>query len=94
MSCNANAQTFHADLSGFQELGALNAETGAIFTPGTGTLDLKLDQKLQMLTYTLTYSGLNLSCVASPHSFRPNTCARGHFPVPLHEPRQWTGWQA
>jgi CHRD domain len=58
MSCNANAQTFHADLSGFQELGALNAETGAIFTPGTGTLDLKLDQKLQMLTYTLTYSGL------------------------------------
>jgi CHRD domain len=58
ISSNANAQTFHADLSGFQELGALNAETGAIFSPGTGTLDLKLDQKLQMLTYTLTYSGL------------------------------------
>src|SRR5262245_12137848 len=55
----ASAQTFHADLSGFEELGALNAQTGAIFSKtGQGTLDLKLDQKNQSLTYTLTYSGL------------------------------------
>jgi len=49
----ANAQTFHADLSGFDEL-----SPGAVFTKGQGTLTLKLDQKLQMLTYTLTYSNL------------------------------------
>src|SRR5262245_11930753 len=55
----ASAQTFHADLSGFEELGALNAQTGAIFSKtGQGTLDLILDQKNQSLTYTLTYSGL------------------------------------
>ena len=39
----ANAQEFHAKLSGFKEVGALNAETGAIFTPGQGTLELKLN---------------------------------------------------
>jgi hypothetical protein len=54
----ANAQEFVATLSGFQELGALNAETGAIFTNGQGTFRLKLDQKLQSVTYTLTYSNL------------------------------------
>jgi CHRD domain len=50
----ANAQTFHADLSGFDEL-----SPNAVFTPGQGTLTLKLDQKLQLVTYTLTYSGLS-----------------------------------
>jgi CHRD domain len=55
----ANAQEFRATLSGFQEVGALNAETGAIFSKtGEGTLKLKLDEKAQSLTYTLTYSGL------------------------------------
>src|SRR5262249_32199653 len=53
-----NAQEFVATLSGFQELGALNAETGAIFTNGQGTFQLKLDQKQQSVTYTLTYSNL------------------------------------
>ena len=53
-----NAQQFVATLSGFEELGALNNETGAIFTKGQGTFQLKLDQKLQSVTYTLTYSNL------------------------------------
>jgi CHRD domain len=57
---SANAQTFHADLSGFDEL-----SPGAVFTPGQGTLTLKLDQKLQLVTYTLTYSGLTATVTQS-----------------------------
>jgi hypothetical protein len=59
---SANAQTFHADLSGFDEL-----SPGAVFTPGQGTLTLKLDQKLQLVTYTLTYSGLTATVVGSAY---------------------------
>ena len=55
----ANAQEFHAKLSGFKEVGALNAETGAIFTPGQGTLELKLNTKLQTVNWTLTYSNMS-----------------------------------
>jgi len=33
---------FHATLSGFEEVGALNNESGAILSEGRGTLDLKL----------------------------------------------------
>ena len=63
----ANAQEFRATLSGFQEVGALNNETGAIFSKtGEGTLKLKLDEKAQSLTYTLTYSGLT-STVLQAH---------------------------
>ena len=58
MTCAANAEEFDAKLSGFHELGALNAETGAIFTGGTGTLTVTLDKKLQSANYTLTYNGL------------------------------------
>ena len=58
MPCGASAEEFQAKLSGFQELGALNAETGAIFSGGTGTLRVTLDKKLQSANYTLTYSGL------------------------------------
>jgi hypothetical protein len=55
----ANAQDFHAKLSGFKEVGALNAETGAIFSPGQGTLKLKLNTKLQSVNWTLSYSDLS-----------------------------------
>ena len=55
----ANAQEFHAKLSGFKEVGALNAETGAIFSPGQGTLKLKLNTKLQSVNWTLSYSDLS-----------------------------------
>ena len=66
-AAGANAQQFQAKLSGFYEVGPLNAETGAIFSPtGQGTLTLNLDQKAQSLTYTLTYSGLT-SAVAQAH---------------------------
>jgi hypothetical protein len=52
------AQEFTAKLSGFQELGALNNQTGAILSNGTGTVKLDLDQKSQTVTYTLTYSNV------------------------------------
>jgi hypothetical protein len=52
----ASAQQFQAKFSGFNEVGALNAETGAILSAGQGTLILQLNQQAQSLTYTLTYS--------------------------------------
>jgi hypothetical protein len=53
----AYAQEFGARLNGFEELGALNAETGAIRSAGKGTLSLDVDKS--QITYTLTYSGLS-----------------------------------
>jgi hypothetical protein len=58
-SARAEAQEFFAKFSGFNELGALNSETGAILSDGQGTLKLDLDSAAQTLTYTLTYSGLS-----------------------------------
>ena len=46
---------FTAKLDGFQELGALNNETGAILTEGNGTLKLTLNKNAQTLAYELTY---------------------------------------
>jgi hypothetical protein len=54
----ANDQEFHAKFSGFKEIGALGAETGAILSNGEGTLKLKLDKQLQSITFTLTYTGM------------------------------------
>jgi hypothetical protein len=59
-----HAEDYSARLSGFHVTGGLptvsnpGAETGAILTDGTGTLQLDLDKKSQTATYTLTYSGL------------------------------------
>ena len=53
----AQAQEFGARLNGFEELGALNAETGAIRSAGKGTLSLDVDKS--QASYTLTYSGLS-----------------------------------
>jgi hypothetical protein len=50
---------FAANFSGFNETGALNAETGAILSEGTAHLDLDLDERAQTLTFTLTFSGLS-----------------------------------
>jgi len=67
----AAAQEYTARLSGFSELGALNAETGSILTNGTGRLRLDVDQN--SATYSLTYSGLTSSVLqahlhfANPH---------------------------
>jgi CHRD domain len=49
---------FHAVLSGFNEIGALNANTGAILSDGRGTLDLQVNRANQTITFTLTFSGL------------------------------------
>jgi hypothetical protein len=55
----ASAQRFSGTFSGFNELGALNAETGAILSEGKGTIKLNLDKSSQTITYELTYSGLS-----------------------------------
>ena len=54
----ALAQEYKAQLNGFAELGALNAETGAILTNGIGKLTLDVDPNSQIASYSLTYSGL------------------------------------
>ena len=59
----ANATEFSAKFSGFEEVGPLpgplSAETGAIFSPGTATLDLDLNRNARTITFKLTYSGLS-----------------------------------
>lgn len=54
----AKAEEFSAKFSGFNELGALNAETGAILSDGKATVNLDLDRTAQTLKFTLTFSGL------------------------------------
>jgi hypothetical protein len=68
---NADSENFSAVLSGFEEVGGLpklnpgpnqgepetlSGLTGAIFSPGKGTLQLSLDKNNQTVSYTLTYS--------------------------------------
>ena len=67
----ASAQEFTAKLSGFQELGAINAQTGAILSSGTGTVKLDLDQKSQTVTYTLTYSNVGTTAPGTGTVTRP-----------------------
>ena len=66
LGAHANAKDFSATFSGFEELGEINAETGAIFSPGTATLDLDLDRKAGTITFKLKYSGLT-SAVTQAH---------------------------
>jgi len=59
LSVPVRAQEYSAKFSGFQEVGGLGGgETGAILSTGQARLKLTLDKTAQMLTYTLTYSGL------------------------------------
>jgi hypothetical protein len=62
----APSQEFRAVLSGFNETGALNNESGAILSEGKGILELKLDRQAQTLTFTLKFSGLS-SMVTQSH---------------------------
>jgi hypothetical protein len=55
----SGTEEFRSVLSGFNEVGSLNAETGAILSEGTGTLELKLDRNSQTLTFTLKYQNLS-----------------------------------
>jgi hypothetical protein len=54
-----HTEEFQAVFSGFNEVGALNAESGAILSEGHATLALKLDRANQMVGFTLQYSGLS-----------------------------------
>jgi hypothetical protein len=54
-----HAEQFSATYSGFNEVGALNAETGAILSEGTGTLHLDLDRNAKTLKFTLTFANLS-----------------------------------
>ena len=65
-SPDRDREEFRAIITGFNEVGALNAETGAILTNGTGTLDLKLDLNSQTLTFTLKFENLS-SAVTQSH---------------------------
>jgi hypothetical protein len=65
-AAGANAQQFQTTFSGFEEVGALNAETGAVLSPGQATLALNLNQQAKSLTYTLTYSGLSDTALTTP----------------------------
>jgi hypothetical protein len=71
----ASGEEFNATFSGFEELGALNAETGAILSDGTGTLHLSVDKQHQLATYSLTYSGLTSAVLQSHIHF-----AKRHVP--------------
>lgn len=71
----ASAQKFSGSFSGFNEVGALNAETGAILSEGQGTIKLKIDKTLKTITYELTYSGLTSPVLQSHIHF-----GREHVP--------------
>jgi CHRD domain len=57
----AYAEEFVTRLNGFEELGALNNQTGAIRSNGTGTLQLNLDKHAGTATFTLTYSDVGIT---------------------------------
>jgi hypothetical protein len=52
-------EEFRTILTGFNEVGALNNESGAIFTQGRGFLELKLDRSNETLTFTLRFQDLS-----------------------------------
>ena len=56
---NPGTEEFRAVLSGFNETGALNAETGAILSQGTGVVEVKLDRNTQTLSFTLKFQNLS-----------------------------------
>jgi hypothetical protein len=63
---SAQTEQFRAVLSGFNEIGELNAESGAIFSAGHGSIELSLDPSAQTISYKLTYSNLS-SAVTQAH---------------------------
>jgi hypothetical protein len=60
-----NTQQFFASFSGFQEVGALNNETGAIFSQGQGQLLLNVDTGNRLINFQLTFSGLSAPVTVS-----------------------------
>lgn len=72
-----NDTTYTARLSGFDEIGANNANTGAILTDGTGHLQLNVGSN--SATYTLTFSGLTSTVLQSHIHFGKKHNAGGIF---------------
>jgi len=66
----ANATEFSAKLVGFEEL-------PAIFSKGTGTLDLDLNRNARTLTFKLTFSGLSSPVIQSHIHFGKRHVAGG-----------------
>jgi hypothetical protein len=63
---NADEQeVFSGKFSGFNELGSLNAQTGAILSEGKGTIKLTLDKIHQTINYEETYSDLSSDVLQS-----------------------------
>ena len=55
----AHAEKFTTSFSGFEEVGALNAETGAILSGGKAKLELDLNRAARTITFELSYAGLS-----------------------------------
>jgi len=62
----ARAADFNAQMTGFEEVGDLNAETGAILTNGHAQLLLRLDPRSQTIQYQLTIADTT-SAVVQAH---------------------------
>jgi hypothetical protein len=62
-----HTEEFHAVFSGFNEVGGLNAQTGAILSDGRATLELRLNRADQTLSFVLKYSGLSAVTQAHIH---------------------------
>jgi len=67
----ANATEFSAKLVGFEEVPA------AIFSKGSGTLDLDLNRKARTITFKLTFSGLSAPVTQSHIHFGKRHAAGG-----------------
>jgi len=65
----ARAQDYVAHLTGFEEIGASAAPTGAILSNGKGTLVLHVDRDSQTATYELTYSDLTTAVTQAHFHF-------------------------
>jgi hypothetical protein len=57
LGADASATEFHGTFSGFEEVGPLNAETGAVLSPAKATVDLDLNRQARTITFKLTFSG-------------------------------------
>jgi hypothetical protein len=78
---NNNNNQYSATLSGFQEVGGLNAETGAILSPAQGTLTLNVDRSNQFINFQLTYSGFTNNVLLAARSRSAGTSSVDHLPA-------------
>jgi hypothetical protein len=73
----APAEEFRAVLSGFNETGALNAQSGAVLSDGRGTLELKLDRQAQTVSFVLKFSNLSAPVTQAHIHFGKNHMSGG-----------------